>query len=88
MPFLQISIEKCIINIQLFNHPISCWCNWDNYSDGSWFHYRTKRFIEVKACNLMQAFSYQPSFVLVNSVIRILFNFENPLASYFFSALW
>lgn len=77
--FLQVSVKKCIGDVELPSRPLSSSCDGKYGADSSWFHHRCESLAEINAGALREPANNPPSLVSLERAIRIQFVFENPL---------
>jgi hypothetical protein len=77
--FLQLSMEKCIGNIQLPCRPIKMNGNGQNSSNGTRLNNKTKGVCVINTIKLLKSLGHKTSFKSVKSAIGLLFHFVNPL---------
>jgi hypothetical protein len=76
--FLQDSMKKGILNIQLTKRSSTSNCKREQKTNSSWLDHRTERVLIIKTMSLLEAFSNQSSLVPFNGSVSMFFNLEDP----------
>ena len=76
------SIEKCIVDINLEESPLTSECN-AKHSTNDGIYYGTEGLLKINAQLLVKAFSNKANFILCNRAIGILFDVKHLFVSHY-----
>ena len=79
----KMPIEKGIIDIKLANSLLETECNAKHIMDGDEIKHETFNVVKINVRLFVKVFSNKASFILCNSVVRILFDAKHPFVAHY-----
>lgn len=86
--FIEVALEKGVVDIQLSYRPTASDDNGENDSNGCWFDHKAECFHVVNPGSLVKALCKKPCFVAVDTNVCLLLDPKHPFVTNYVLSWW